>query len=133
MLKIRKISSIKYFGDDSSAGFWKISKRGFLLKFLEQKGLLDSNSTKKNVDVRKIETIDLKDLLNEKNMRISIFDIFTDYRNFRREYYTFSSESIKNDNTKLSFERKDTNIKNIIYYFLFQVKDHVFKTLGQIF
>jgi hypothetical protein len=59
--------------------------------------------------------------LNEKNIKITIFDIFTDYRNFRREYYTFNNNQIDDKKVKMPFERKDTNLKNIIYYFFFSV------------
>jgi hypothetical protein len=98
----------------------KFVKRDFFLKYLEKKGLLDFNSSK-NSAVKKIDSIDIKELLNEKNIKITIFDIFTDYRNFRKEYYTFTNEKVEQDTTKLPFERKDTDIKNIIFYFFFSV------------
>jgi hypothetical protein len=121
MLIIKKISRVSCKRGDLNAGFWKIEKRDFFLKNLDKKGRFDLNSSKQSANLRKIDSIDFKDLLNEKNIRVSIFDILTDYRNFRREYYTFASEKNQNDTSKLPFERKETNFKNIIYYFLFSV------------
>ena len=104
--------------------FLKFSKRDFFLKYLEKKLDLDltNNKKKEATGVKKIESIDLKELLNEKNIKISIFDILHDYRNFRREYYSASYEKVEPEKIKLPFERKDTNIKNIIYYFFFSVR-----------
>jgi UDP-glucose 6-dehydrogenase len=121
MLKLKNISRVNCKRSEFDAGFLKIPKRDFFLKYLEQKGIFDLNSSKKSANIRKIESINLKDMLNEKNISVTIFDILTDYRNFRKEYYTFASEKIQHDTTKLPFERKETNLKNIIYYYLFSV------------
>lgn len=105
------------------SSFIKLSKKDFFLKYLEKKGLLDLNQNKNNsTSVKKIDSIDLKELINEKNIKITIYDIITDYRNFRREYYTYTNEIKESDKVKLPFERKDTNLKNIIYYFFFSDK-----------
>ena len=115
----KKINSNSY-----SDNFVKFSKRDFFLKYLEKKFDLDPtrNKSKDATGIKKIESIDLKELLNEKNIKISLFDIFYDYRNFRREYYSFSYEKVEPEKIKLPFDRKDTNIKNVIYYFFFSVR-----------
>ena len=103
--------------------FLKFPKRDFFLKYLERRLNLDltSNKNKDTTEVKKIDSIDLKELLNKKNIKISIFDILHDYRNFRREYYSINQETNEPVKVKLPFERKDTNLKNIIYYFFFSV------------
>src|SRR4051794_37515208 len=93
-------------------------QRNFFLKYLQKKNIIKND--KFNTPV-KTDSINIKELLDEKNVKITISDIWHDYRNFRREYYThgfgyYSKErDINPDGTsiveevKLPFEKKETN------------------------
>jgi len=98
--------------------FYTFSKKSFFLKYLKNKGYIKSEQ-----DNNKLEPINLKDILDEKNIKITFYDIFIDWLYFRKAYYFQKPEYEPIVEKKLPFEKKDLTFKLFIkslfmdYYF----------------
>lgn len=112
------------------------SKKSFFLKYLHNKGYLikeneilkQKNNKNQSSPSNKIETIDLKDLLDEKKINITIKDIITDYKYFKHRYYKIDNKDYLydyNQNPKekefvFPFTRDNISLEKIYKYFIFQ-------------
>lgn len=83
--------------------FVKSSKKSFFIKYL-----LNNNYIQIESDTGKIlsKDINLSELLNEKNVTLNYYDIYRDYRNYRREYYLFYEKDYKKDDDKIQEEEQ---------------------------
>ena len=103
------------------------SRKGFFLKFLKNKGLINLDET--NV-LKKNESIDFKDLMDENKLRITYYDIFKDYRNFSDAYYYFRVKIQEDPNNpinqqpKLPFDSKSMDLKKVLNYALIPVNTY---------
>jgi hypothetical protein len=90
----------------SGVNVLRFQRKGFFLKYLQRKNLIKQEDTKQ-------QSIDLKNLLDENNIKITYYDIFKDWKNFRNEYYyetpKFEEEP---EPKKPSFDKKDMSFKN---------------------
>lgn len=96
----------------------KNNKKSIFLKFLEKKNLLGSKAVK-----AKEESINFNELLNEKNIKITLRDIITDYRYFRKEYYYYKNEyyvpQIKQEEIpNLPLDKNDITLKKTVKHFV---------------
>jgi hypothetical protein len=89
--------------------FLKFSKKHFFLNYLRKKGMLNVKE-----DNAETQPLDLKELLNENKIRVTLSDIFIDWLNYRRSYYFIKLVPEEVPETKIPFEKKDMNIKNFI-------------------
>jgi hypothetical protein len=86
-------------------------RRTFLLKYLQQRGLMKQENTKQ-------QAIDLKNLLDENNIKLTYYDIYKDWKNFRNAYYFMKlPEEPQKEPKKLPFDKKDMTVKSFIYEF----------------
>ena len=97
--------------------FNKIQKKGFFLKYMQNRGWIPDPSQKAS---KKVEGIDIKALLDEKNVKINISDILTDYKYFKREYYSIDFHR-EHEKKTLPFDSKSISWKNVIEYFFIKV------------
>ena len=109
----------------SNSRFYKIQKQNFFLKFLENKSLLKIGNQQSNKS--KNQSVDLNDLLNEKNVKLNFRDILTDFHYFKRQYYYTPNDSesekieVMKQKEKLPWDREETTFKKV-FHFLF-IKD----------
>lgn len=107
----------------------------FFLKYLHSKGyiikendILKKQNNKNQTTSNKINSIDLKELLDEKKINITIRDIVTDYQYFKHRYYKIDSKDYLyeyNQNPKekeflFPFTRENISLEKIYKYFIFQ-------------
>jgi hypothetical protein len=100
--------------------FYIFQNKGFFLKYMQTKGFIPDPNIKKS-ELKKQEGVNLKELLDEKNIKITISDIITDYRYFKREYYSIDFNP-KVNKPKLPFEVKDLTVKKFFHYYFIQEK-----------
>lgn len=93
--------------------FDKITKRGFFLKYLEKQNFFAKNTSTKE------ESINIKELIDEKNVKITFSDIIRDYRYFRVEYYFFN-QALKEEEKepKLPFKKEEMTFNKVRKYLL---------------
>lgn len=104
-----------------------ISRKSFFIKYLIRNNYIhiesnDIKNLKRNTD------INLNELLNEKNIKLSYYDIFTDYKYFRKDYYFFNpnhhqnyvdkfkTENEKNPKIQLPFDEKNITLSKALKY-----------------
>ena len=100
--------------------FYLFQNKGFFLKYMQTKGFIPDPNIKKS-ELKKQEGVNLKELLDEKNIKITISDIITDYRYFKREYYLIDL-SPKVAKPKLPFEAKELTVKKFFHFYFIQDK-----------
>lgn len=111
-----------------------VKKKTFFLKYFENKGLLNkvNNNNNNNAKIKKENlkesSLNLKELLDEKNVKLSFSDIRRDYKYFSFEYYNYDytefysrygvTEDTKEtlNQSNIPFEKKDMNYQNIKSY-----------------
>ena len=108
---------------NSGSGFNKFTKNSFFLKYMHKKGLIPDPSIKnqKQDEIKKPESINLKELLDERNIQISMSDIVRDYKYFKREYYSIDLNPPP-EKPNMPFDRKDITFKKVFHYYFIQVK-----------
>lgn len=99
-----------------------ISKKHIFLKFLENRKFFLINNKSKNQEPE--SKIDLSELLDEKNVKLTLSDILKDYRYFRKEYYLYrrdeySLPDIEEKVPELPFNEKEMTLTKIIKYNFF--------------
>ena len=117
---------------------YNIAKKHFFIKyllntnFIATKDKANNNSPSSAKQEQNISKIDLHDILDEKNIKISITDILNDYKNFRFRYYKQDPSDYKYElkideerqelmnQVKLPFNEKNISFKNVYKYFIFQ-------------
>ena len=97
--------------------FYFINNRSFFLKYMISKNWLPDPQKKHKMES---QTIDLKSLLDEKNVKIEISDIFQDYKYFKKAYY-FEKNYKEKERTRVPFNSNTITIKGIIEYFFVNV------------
>src|SRR5690348_3427445 len=112
------IKNSKYFINGQTK-IYTINKRNFLLKYMLKKGWIPNEAYKKT-DVKSTEGVNLKELLDEKNIKIDFKDILTDYRYFRKEYF-FKDLNAPQVKPTLPFEKKDVSFKTVFHYYFIKV------------
>jgi hypothetical protein len=100
----------------------KLSKKTFFLKYMQSKGIIPDPKKKPEsmTEIKKTEGLNLKELLDEKNIQINISDILKDYKYFKREYYTVDLNPPQ-EKPNLPFDRKDISFKKVFHYYFVQV------------
>jgi hypothetical protein len=109
-------------------------RKQFFLKYLEKKGMIKDTTVGKKED-----KIDLKELLDEKNVKIKLSDIMTDYRYFKKEYYTYDGSAYAEPGDiqspppepALPFTKKEMNFKKLFHYYFIKVKSYYVTFLGK--
>ena len=102
--------------------FNKFSKKTFFLKYMQKKGIIpDPNAKPQPIsEIKKSEGLNLKELLDEKNIQISFSDILRDYKYFKREYYSVDLNPPPKQ-SNLPFDKKDISFKKVFHYYFVQV------------
>lgn len=100
--------------------FYFFQNKGFFLKYMQSKGFIPDPNIKKS-ELKKQEGVNLKELLDDKNIQITLSDIITDYRYFKREYYSIDLNQ-KVLKPKLPFEVKDLTVKKFFHFYFIQDK-----------
>jgi hypothetical protein len=123
MRRIKNFNNIKSIYTKSlflqNQSFYKYQERTFFLKFMIQKNWIPD--PKKNIP-KKVESVDIKSLLDEKNVKISLSDILTDYKYFKNEYYYIKYKKAE-DKPNFPFDNKNINFKSVFEYFFIKVYD----------
>jgi len=98
-------------------------KKSFFLNYLKNRGLI--NVDQNNI-LKKNESVDFKDLLDENKIRITYYDIIRDYFYFTDAYYYFRVNVEEDDSgkvePKLGFDSKSMDLKKVLSYALIPVK-----------
>jgi len=124
---INKINSINKINRITS-----IQSKSFFLKYLHDKGYISKENTlsikPKDSSNNKIESINLKELLDEKNIKLTLRDIITDYKYFKHRYYKRDDKDYLYEYTQIKkekefifpFTRDNISLKKMYKYFIFQ-------------
>ncbi len=97
--------------------FLKFPNKTFFLKYMIKKGLIPDPKEK---IPKQAESFDIKSLLDEKNVKISLRDIWTDYKYFKNDYYYVKVEPDKNA-PLLPFDSKTISFKAVFEYLFIKV------------
>lgn len=103
----------------------KVKKNYFFLKFLEQKNFIKTKQDKRTHD---LDFVDIKKLLDERNVKITLKDIYSDYKYFKREYYYYhpndyaeNIQTFKQKKEDFPLKKDQLTVKNLFYYYF--IKD----------
>lgn len=124
----------KMYDNLSQKSIYNYNKKYFIIKYLIKNKYIklnDSyNQSDKSIKEKKLNAIDLNELLDDRNIKLTFSDILHDKRCFRKAYMFASNKKLesmdidylnnKKDIVELPFNEKDISFTKVYKYYMFK-------------